>query len=44
MEAIRADTGNILSGVPDLQKHARSIDCSPGLALLGVVSPPAEGC
>ena len=28
---IRADIGNILAGVPDLQKHARSIDCSPGL-------------
>ena len=42
--AIRADTANILGGVPDLRKHARSIDCSPGLALLGVVSGPAEGC
>lgn len=42
--AIRADTGDILGGVPDLLKHARSIDCSPGLALLGVVAGPAEGC
>ena len=42
--AIRADTANILAGVPDLLKHARSIDCSPGLAILGVVSGPPEGC
>jgi hypothetical protein len=42
--AIRADTGNILAGVPDLLKHARSIDCSPGLILLGGLSGPGEGC
>lgn len=42
--AIRADTANILAGVPDLLKHAKSIDCSPGLALFGVLSGPPEGC
>lgn len=42
--AIRADTANILKGVPDLVKHARSIDCSPGLALFGVLSGPPQGC
>jgi ABC-type transporter Mla subunit MlaD len=44
VDAIRADVGNILAGLPDVLKHARSIDCSGGLALLGVVTGPGEAC
>jgi hypothetical protein len=44
VDAIRADVGNILAGLPDVLKHARSIDCSGGLALLGAVSGPGETC
>jgi uncharacterized protein YoxC len=42
--AIRADIGNILAILPDIQKHARSIDCSPLVGLVGVLSPPPSGC
>jgi uncharacterized protein YoxC len=35
VDAIRADVGNILAGLPDVLKHATSIDCSTFLNLLG---------
>jgi len=44
VDVIRADVGNILAGMPDVQKHARSIDCSNGLKLLNPLSPPTPGC
>lgn len=42
--AIRADVGNILAALPDVLKHARSIDCSSGLGLLGVLRGAGEAC
>ena len=42
--AIRADIGNLLAGVPDVQKHAKSIDCSPLIGLVGILSGPGAGC
>ncbi len=42
--AIRADVGNILAGLPDVLKHTKSIDCSPGLGLLGFLSGPPASC
>ena len=36
VDSIRADIGNILAGLPDVLKHARSIDCS---AFLNPLSP-----
>ncbi len=42
--AIRADIGNVLAGMPDVQKHAKSIDCSPLIGLLGILSGPGAGC
>lgn len=44
VDAIRADIGNILAGLPDVLKHARSIDCSGGLALLGILAGPGDAC
>jgi uncharacterized phage infection (PIP) family protein YhgE len=41
VDALRADIGNILAGLPDLAKHANSIDCSSGLSLLAL---PGAGC
>ena len=41
VDAIRADIGNILAGLPDVQKHAKSIDCSDFLSLTG---SPGEDC
>lgn len=40
VDAIRADVGNILAGLPDLLKHATSIDCGTGLRLLNPLAPP----
>jgi hypothetical protein len=41
---IRADIGNILAGVPDVQKHSRSIDCDSGLSTLFGLLGPGEAC
>jgi hypothetical protein len=30
--------------MPDVQKHAESIDCHSKLGLLGVLSGPGEAC
>jgi uncharacterized protein YoxC len=42
--ALRADIGNILATMPDLAKHANSIDCSSGLIILSLLSGPGEAC
>jgi uncharacterized protein YoxC len=42
--ALRADIGNILATMPDLAKHANSIDCSSGLSILSLLSGPGEAC
>ncbi len=42
--ALRADIGNILATLPDIAKHANSIDCSSGLSLLSLLSGPGEAC
>jgi ABC-type transporter Mla subunit MlaD len=39
VDAIRADIGNILAGIPDLKKHAQSIECSDFLSLLEPCTP-----
>jgi uncharacterized protein YoxC len=44
VDALRADIGNILAVIPDLQKHSNSIDCSGLTGLLGVLSGPGEAC
>jgi uncharacterized protein YoxC len=44
VDVIRADVGNILAGLPDVLKHAKSIDCGPGLKLLNPLSGPTPGC
>lgn len=41
---LRADIGNILAGVPDLQKHARSIDCDSLFSALFGLPGPGEAC
>jgi ABC-type transporter Mla subunit MlaD len=40
VDAIRADVGNILAGLPDVLKHAISIDCGAGLRVLNPLAPP----
>jgi uncharacterized protein YoxC len=42
--ALRADIGNILATLPDIAKHANSIDCSSGLSVLSLLSGPGEAC
>ena len=42
--ALALDIRNILAGLPDVQTHAKSIDCSGGLGLLGAVTGPGEAC
>ena len=44
VDALRADIGNILATVPDLAKHANSIDCSSGLSVLSLLTGPGEAC
>ena len=44
VDALRADIGNILATMPDLSKHANSIDCSPGISVLSLLSGPGESC
>ena len=42
--ALAADIRNIREALPDLEKHAGSIDCSSGFGLLGVVMGPGDAC
>ena len=42
--ALRADIGNILATLPDIAKHANSIDCSSGLSILSLLAGPGEAC
>jgi uncharacterized protein YoxC len=42
--AIRDDIGDILDGLPDLQKHMRSIDCDSGFSTLFGLLGPGEAC
>lgn len=44
VEAIRADIGNILAGVPDLRKHTRSIDCDSIFSTVFGLLGPSEAC
>lgn len=44
VDALAADIRNILASLPDVQKHARSIDCGSGPTLLGLVLGPGEAC
>jgi hypothetical protein len=41
---LQADSGNILAALPDIQKHAKSIDCSPGLTVLSLLVGPGQAC
>jgi uncharacterized protein YoxC len=41
---IRADIANILGGLPDLQKHIRSIDCDSGFSTLFGALGPGQAC
>ena len=42
--ALAADIRNIVARLPDVEKHAESIDCSSGFGLLGLVLGPGEAC
>jgi uncharacterized protein YoxC len=42
--ALRGDIANILAGMPDIQKHTKSIDCSPGLTVLSPLAGPGQAC
>jgi uncharacterized protein YoxC len=44
VDALRADIGNILAALPDVAKHANSIDCSSGLSILSLLTGPGEAC
>ena len=44
VKVIRADIGNILAEVPDLQKHSRSIDCDSAFSTIFGVLGPGEAC
>ena len=44
VDALRADIGNILGTLPDIAKHANSIDCSSGLSILSPLAGPGEAC
>jgi hypothetical protein len=41
---IRADIGNILAGLPDVQKHSRSIDCNSAFSTLFGLLGPTGAC
>ena len=41
---IRDDIGNILAGVPDVQKHTRSIDCDSAFSTLFGGLGPGQAC
>ena len=42
--ALRADIGNNHAALPDIAKHANSIDCSSGLSILSPLSGPGAAC
>ncbi|MDQ1501332.1 MAG: hypothetical protein QOI86_4672, partial [Actinomycetota bacterium] len=44
VDGLRADIGNILATLPDIAKHANSIDCSSGLSILSLLTGPGEAC
>jgi len=44
LDLFTADIRNILAGVPDLQKHTRSIDCDSAFATLFGVLGPGQAC
>jgi hypothetical protein len=44
VELIRADIGNILAGLPDVQKHTRSIDCDSGFSTIFGTLGPGQAC
>jgi len=44
VKVIRADIGNILAGLPDVQKHSRSIDCDSAFSTLFGLLGPGEAC
>lgn len=44
VDALRADIGNILAAMPDIAKHANSIDCSSGLSVLSLLAGPGQAC
>jgi len=44
VELIRANIGNILAGLPDVQKHTRSIDCDSGFSTLFGALGPGQAC
>ena len=44
VEVIRGDIGNILAGIPDVQKHSRSIDCDSAFSTLFGLLGPGEAC
>ena len=41
---IRADIANILAGLPDLQKHTRSIDCDSAFSTILGLLGPGQAC
>ena len=41
---IRADIGNILAGLPDVQKHTRSIDCDSAFGTIFGLLGPGQAC
>ena len=44
LELFTADIGNILAGLPDVQKHSRSIDCDSAFSTLFGTLGPGEAC
>ena len=44
VDALRADIGTILATMPDIAKHANSIDCSSGLSVLSPLAGPGQAC
>ena len=44
LKLLRADIGNILAGLPDVQKHARSIDCDSAFSTVFGALGPGQAC
>ncbi len=44
LELFTADIGNILRGLPDVQKHSRSIDCDSAFSTFFGTLGPGEAC
>ncbi len=44
LELLRSDISNIVLGLPDVQKHADSIDCHSAFSALFGSALPGEGC